>query len=143
MRVFWLLCSLVLLVLLTASDADATEASIATPTRLHATRPATDFSPTPLDVTTRDEAAVQRLYQAAYKLTPVPPGEVLFCPAQRSLNYTLDFFQGEVEVQQMHLNPTGCHILTIGSRGGDHRFTTPDFIALVARTIGIPLLIPT
>ncbi len=141
MRVFWLLCSLCLMILLTVSDVNAAGGSAAHPTRLHVTRTILPgYHLDPLEVTVQDEAAVQRLYQAAYKLEPVPPGAIFFCPIDYDLVYTLDFFQGEREVQQMHLKATGCRFLTIGS--DDDRFATEDFNALVARTIGIPSLTP-
>ncbi len=141
MRVFLLICALCLLVVLTASDANAAGGSLAHPTRLHATRTILPFYHlAPLDVTVQDAAAVQRLYQAAFQLERVPHGAIFHCPVDFGLVYTLDFFEGAREVQQMRLSATGCRFLVMGS--GDTRFTTEDFLALVARTLGIPSLIP-
>lgn len=113
------------------------------PTALHVTRPALPaYHFDPLDVTIRDTAAVERLYQAAYAL-PTPPSGTVNCPNDIGLVYHLNFLQNTISsVQQMNLNATGCQYLLIGQDSNDVRRTNQSFLDLFTKTVGIPSLVP-
>lgn len=131
-----------LLLLLTACAPRSASAGTAKPTMLHVTRTEefSDYHFAPLDVTVRDVAAVQHLYEAAYE-QPYPPSGIMNCGADIGLMYHLEFFQSASSVQQMRLNATGCQFLWIGQ--DDHpRLSNEAFRELLRKTLGISSLVP-
>src|SRR5436305_13380984 len=91
----------------------------------------------PLDRTVRDAAAVQRLYAVALAL---PRQHVHPCPNDFGLIYHLTFLKGASQLQQMDVQPLGCHWVFLGQ--ADSRQADQAFFTLLAHTIGLPSLIP-
>jgi hypothetical protein len=109
------------------------------PTALHASRPERkDYDIPALDRTVHN-AAVQRLFVAAYKL-PTPPSGTVNCPADIGLVYQLVFLQGATPIQHMSLQATGCQYLFLTQ--SDVRLSDYPFQVLLCKTIGIPSLTP-
>ena len=131
-----------LLLLLFAACSPGTGAGGAPqPTALHVTRNARpDYNFPAVDVTIRDVAAVQHLYQSANALE-YTTGGTYSCPADIGLFYQLDFLQGTTVLQHMRFGGTGCQFLQI-----DHeqpvRLTNPAFRSLFSQTTGITPLAP-
>lgn len=123
-----------------SNAAPSTSSDLSQPTVLHVTRTSgVPINLPPLDRTVRDAAAVQRLYSAAYKLPTIPANAVFNCPMSRGIVYHLQFMRGTTPLQAMDLQADGCPFLQIGK---SVRQTTPTFISLLAKTLGIPSLIP-
>lgn len=130
------------LILLLVSGASVVHRGTAKPTMLHVTRTVLPgWTVPPLDVTVRNATDVQRLYQAAYALPPVPQTEVM-CPLDIGLIYHLDFFQGRVLIQTMDLHATGCTYVQLDQDAGDVATLTNSFRLLFIKTVGISALVP-
>jgi hypothetical protein len=108
---------------------------------LHVTRTSPRPGIPPLDKTVTDEAAVQRLYDAAMALPNAQAG-TYNCPADNGPYYHLSFQRQQTEVQQMDLDASGCRFLRVGpERSAQTVHQTDDaFRALLAQTLGIPSL---
>ena len=131
-----------LLLLLAACSPGTSAGGAPQPTALHVTRNALpEYTFPAVDVTIRDVAAVQRLYQSAYALQHARGGPYL-CFADIGLEYQIDFLQGTTILQHMRLDVTGCQFLQI-----DHeqpvRLTNQAFRNLFSQTTGISPLAPT
>ncbi len=114
------------------------------PTALHVLRPASSFpiygKPFPrLERTINDASTVQQLYAAALALPVVAPG-TYHCPIDFGVVYKLDFLAGSALIQHMDVQASGCRWLHLSST--DNRWTNDAFNRLLAKTIGIPSLLP-
>jgi hypothetical protein len=112
------------------------------PTVLHVIRPSLVGSRqqvTPLDRTVRDATTVQQLYVAALAL-PRPSRYPLPCPNDFGLVYHLTFLDGTSQLQQIDVQPLGCHWVYLSQT--DVRQADQGFLALLAKAIGLPSLIP-
>ena len=113
------------------------------PTLLHVVRPGLvgyhQQQVAPFDRTVRDAAAVQRLYTAALAL-PRPSQYPLPCTNDWGLVYHLTFLKGTSQLQQMDVQPLGCHWVYLSQT--DVRQADQSFLTLLANTIGLPSLIP-
>lgn len=137
-----LLFALLLALWLVACSPASASGGKGKPIVLHVTRTEalSGYNFAPLDVTVRDVAAVQHLYEAAYE-QPYPPSGIMNCGADIGLMYHLEFFQSASSVQQMRLNATGCQFLWIGQ--DDHpRLSNEAFRELLRKAIGVPSLVP-
>src|SRR5690348_9715009 len=96
-----------LLLLLLAVCSPGTSADgVPQPTALHVTRNALpEYNFPAVDVTIRDVAAIQRLYQSAYALQHTTGGPYL-CFADIGLEYQINFLQGTTVLQHMRLDAT-------------------------------------
>jgi hypothetical protein len=92
-----------------------------------------------LDRTVRDATAVQRFYTAAQAL-PHPSQYPLPCPNDLGLVYHLTFLAGTSQLQQIDVQPLGCHWVYLSQT--DVRQADQSFLNLLAKTIGLPSLIP-
>lgn len=136
-----LIISLIILVVLLSGcgTAQVTASSAGgEPTTLHVLRvngiPENHYLPfSPRTVT--DQHAVQQLYAAAKALPRLMLPGVINCPADRGLEYHLDFFQGQTLLQEMIYYPGGCTYIRLGK--SDDRALTDSFLHLFAQTIGI------
>lgn len=113
------------------------------PTLLHVVRPGLvgyhQQQVAPFDRTVRDAAAVQQLYAAALAL-PRPSQYPLPCTNDWGLVYHLTFLKGTSQLQQMDVQPLGCHWVYLSQT--DVRQADQSFLTLLANTIGLPSLIP-
>lgn len=113
------------------------------PTVLHVVRPGLvgyqqQVVP-PLDRTVSDAAAVQGLYTAALALQS-PSQYPLPCPNDLGLVYHLTFLVGTSQLQQMDVQPLGCHWVYLSQT--DVRQANQAFLTLLTHTIGLPSLVP-
>ena len=113
------------------------------PTVLHVVRPSLvghqQQQVAPFDRTMSDAAAVQRLYTAALAL-PRPSQYPLPCPDDLGLIYHVTFLEGASQLQQMDVQPLGCHWVYLSQT--DVRRADQNFLALLAKTSRLPSLIP-
>jgi hypothetical protein len=112
------------------------------PTVLHVIRPSLVGSRqkvAPLDRTVRDATTVQQVYGAALAL-PRASKYPLPCPADFGLVYHLTFLDGTSQLQRLDVYPLGCHWVYLSQT--DVRQADPGFLALLAKAIGLPSLIP-
>ncbi len=117
------------------------------PTALHVLRPASSSpiygkgKPFPrLERTFNDTSAVQQLYAAALALPVVAQGKTYSCPIDFGVVYQLDFLAGSDLLQHMDVQASGCQWVHLSST--DARWTNDAFNRLLAKTIGIPSLLP-
>ena len=135
-------CALLLGLLLLVLSGSA-QPGVAHPTRLQVSRTVLPGWTVPsLEVTIRNGAAVQRLYQAAFALPPVPDTPVL-CPLDIGLVYHLAFFQDQRLVQTMLLHATGCPYMQVDQDSSNASSLMKSFRVLFLQTIGITALVPT
>jgi len=93
----------------------------------------------PLDRNVRDATAVQRLYTAAHAL-PRPSQYPVPCTNDFGLVYHVTFLAGTSPLQQIDVQPLGCHWVYLSQT--DVRRADQSFLNLLAKTIGLPSLIP-
>jgi hypothetical protein len=117
------------------------QAATATELNLRVTRTSARTLMFPLDITIRDSASVQRLYDAALALPGVPHG-VYNCPADSGTSYRLEFLRGTLMAQQMEFDPDGCRFLIIGLEGPGSvtRQMSDAFLTLFMQTAQISSL---
>ena len=129
------------LLLLAACSATSGPPSGNAPDTLRVVRPVDAYGKhyPAFSTTVTNAAAIQQLYQAAYALPGLLPGNVN-CPAGFGLVYHLTFLYHTSVVQVMNLEADGCQNLHIGQ--SNVRRTTLTFLLLAAKTIGVPSLIP-
>ena len=113
-------------------------AATATKLTLRVTRTSARTLMFPLDITIRDSASVQRLYDAALALPDILD-RVYNCPADFGTSYRLEFLRGTLEAQQMEFDPDGCRFLTIGPEGPGRvtRQMSDAFLTLFMQTAQI------
>jgi hypothetical protein len=112
------------------------------PTVLHVVRPSLvgyHQQMAPLDRTVKDATAVQQLYVAAQAL-PRPSQYPLPCTNDFGLVYHVTFLAGTSPLQQLDVQPLGCHWVYLSQT--DVRRADQSFLTLLAKTIGLPSLIP-
>jgi hypothetical protein len=112
------------------------------PTALQIARPSLTGSQqqvASLNRTVSNATAVQQLYTAAQAL-PRPSQYPLPCPNDLGLVYHLTFLAGTSPLQQIDVQPLGCHWVYL--KQTDVRRADQNFFTLLAKTIDLSSLIP-
>jgi len=109
-----------------------------TPDTLSVTR-SSPLRPLPaLHVTIKNQQAVQQLYQAVYNL-PDASNSKRTCTEDDGITYHLSFSQAGNTSDEMDMDVSGCLILTTTQGSLQENY---QFLALVAKTIGVNPLVP-
>jgi hypothetical protein len=132
MKSFCLFFCFALLIIISACSTKITPVTLSV-TRLSPLRPLPA-----LNITIRNQQAVQQLYQAAYNLPDAGNGK-RNCTEDDGIIYHLNFSQDANTSDEMDVQPSGCLILTTSQGSLQENY---QFLALVMKTIHVNPLVP-
>jgi hypothetical protein len=136
-----LLMSITFLLIGCGTNSTATASlALPLPTTVHITRAAINGYPA-FSYTVQDTKTVQQLYQMAQTLPKIHTG-FTSCPMDAGVDYQLNFLQGNVLLQKMSLDASGCRFLELKPGPQGMRSTNSSFQTLFLKAVNLPKLLP-